>query len=121
MHRVLVLVISAALLLAACAPALPAVPTITPVVIDLNQLYANPWTLVAFGDPNNPTVIQQGSNLTVEFASDGTLTGFGGCNNYSGTFQAATDGTMSIGPLATTRMACASQISAAEMMLGMFR
>ncbi len=101
-----------AVLLSACAPAVPTAtptPIVTPtqVVIDLNQLYANPWTLVAFGDPANPTVVQAGTNLTAAFAADGTLSGFGGCNNYSGTYQAGTDGTMTIGPLASTAMACA--------------
>jgi heat shock protein HslJ len=102
-----------AILLSACAPGLP-VPaaTSTPVVIDLNQLYANPWALVAFGDPANPTVVQQGTNLTAVFAADGTLSGFGGCNNFSGTYQAETNGTMTIGPLASTAMACADSMDA---------
>ena len=49
---VLGFLLCAALLLSSCAPGL-AVPaaTPTPVVIDLNLLHANPWALVAFGDP----------------------------------------------------------------------
>jgi heat shock protein HslJ len=102
----------AAILLSACAPAVPVVPaaTPTPVVIDLNQLYANPWALVAYGDPTNPTVVQAGTSLTAVFAADGTLSGFGGCNNYSGTYQAGTDGAMTVGPLASTAMACADSM-----------
>ena len=103
----------AAILLAACAPVAPtftaptAAASPTPVVIDLNQLHANPWTLVAYGDPANPTVVQGVTSLTAQFAADGSLSGFGGCNNYSGTYQAGTDGTLKVGPLATTAMACA--------------
>lgn len=82
-------------------------PASTPVFVDVNQLYANPWVLVGYGDPANPTVIEEGLVITLEFVSDGQLGGFGGCNNYSGTFQAASDGTLAISPLATTRMACA--------------
>ena len=42
-------------------------------------------------------------NLT--FADDGTLSGFAGCNTYTGSFTL--DGSaIDIGPLATTRMAC---------------
>jgi heat shock protein HslJ len=101
------ILICIAILFSACTGVAPtAVPTLTPVVIDLNQLYANPWTLVAFGDPANPTVVQQGLNLTATFANDGTVSGFGGCNNFSGTYTAGTDGTMTIGPLANTAMAC---------------
>jgi heat shock protein HslJ len=80
----------------------------TPVVIDVNKLYANPWILVAYGDPANPTVVQGGIDLTLTFTSDGNLSGFGGCNSFSGTFQAAPDGSMSVGPLASTLMACAT-------------
>ncbi len=104
------------ILLAACttttptpAPTQPVVPTLAPttVVINLDQLYANPWILVAYGDPTNPTVVQGGSDLTLNFTSDGQVNGFGGCNNFSGPAQVATDGTITIGPLATTMMACA--------------
>jgi heat shock protein HslJ len=110
---ILGILLLAALLLSACAPNAPtfsaptAGSTPTQVVIDLNQLYANPWTLVAYGDPTNPTVVQGVTSLTAQFAADGTLSGFGGCNNFSGTYQAGTDGKLTVGPLATTAMACA--------------
>lgn len=106
-----------ALLLAACSsPTQTAAPiptntapppAPTQVVIDLNQLYANPWILVAYGDPANPTVVAGGVDLSAIFTADGQISGFGGCNSFSGPVQAATDGTMTIGPLATTLMACA--------------
>ena len=104
--QLLFILTCAAILFSACAPSAPPVPTATPVVIDLNQLYANPWTLVAFGDPANPTVVQQGLVLTAEFTPDGQVSGFGGCNTFSGTVQAGTDGTMTVGPLSSTLMAC---------------
>jgi heat shock protein HslJ len=88
-------------------PTSTATPAPTPVVIDVNQLYANPWILVAYGDPTNPTVVAGGVDLTANFSPDGQLSGFGGCNTFSGSAQVATDGTMTIGPLATTLMACA--------------
>jgi heat shock protein HslJ len=111
--RSLGILICLAVLFSACTPVAPtftaptAAASPTPVVIDLNQLHANPWTLVAYGDPANPIVVQGVTSLTAQFAADGSLSGFGGCNNYSGTYQAGTDGTMKIGPLATTAMACA--------------
>ena len=83
-------------------------PEPTPVVVDVNQLYANPWVLVGYGNPDNPSVIEEGTAITLEFTPDGLLSGFGGCNNYSSTFLAAQDGTLSISPLASTLMACPS-------------
>lgn len=50
-------------------------------------------------------------NLT--FADDGTLAGFGGCNTYSGSFT-VDDGSIDVGPLATTKMACAPPASDIE-------
>jgi heat shock protein HslJ len=75
-------------------------------VVDVNLLYANPWVLVGYGDPENPYVVEKGVNITAEFTPDGQISGFGGCNNYSGSYQAAPDGKFAVDPLATTRMAC---------------
>jgi heat shock protein HslJ len=46
------------------------------------------------------------TEVTAEFADDGTLSGSSGCNTYSGSYTVEGD-TVSIGPLASTRMACA--------------
>lgn len=50
--------------------------------------------------------------LTLTFNNDGTLTGFGGCNNYNGNYiltgQTTEFGkTITIGPIASTKMYCA--------------
>jgi heat shock protein HslJ len=103
LYRSLALLLSAAILLAACSPE---TPTPTPTVVDVNLLYANPWVLTGYGDPENPTVIEEGITITAEFTPDGQINGFSGCNNYSGSIQAAQDGTLTISPLTTTRMAC---------------
>ena len=105
LFRSLRIVFFAAILLAACSPTPPA-PTPTAPVIDVNLLYANPWLLVGYGDPENPTVVEEGLAITSEFTPDGQINGFAGCNNYSGTFQAAQDGTLAIPSLTSTLMAC---------------
>lgn len=45
------------------------------------------WTLVSYGDPNNPTTIhpQTLSDITAKF-SGGQITGSAGCNTYFGTY-----------------------------------
>jgi heat shock protein HslJ len=50
--------------------------------------------------------------ITITFNSDGTLSGFGGCNNYNANYvltgQTTEFGkTISIGPIASTKMYCA--------------
>jgi len=41
----------------------------------------------------------------VQFRSDGKLGGYSGCNRFTGTYT-HDDDTLTMGPLATTRMAC---------------
>ena len=50
---------------------------------------------------------------TIEFAAEGTVSGFAGCNTFSGSYT--TDGaTLTFGPMATTKMACERPGSAVE-------
>jgi heat shock protein HslJ len=50
---------------------------------------------------------------TIEFRADGTVTGFAGCNTYTGTFT-ADGGTLALGPLATTKIFCPRPAGAVE-------
>jgi heat shock protein HslJ len=50
---------------------------------------------------------------TIEFGTDGTVSGFAGCNTFSGTFT--TGGTtLTMGPLASTEIGCQRPASAVE-------
>ena len=49
----------------------------------------------------------------ISFAGSGRLFGFGGCNRISGTYEQH-DGQLTISPLATTRMACESDVMTRE-------
>ncbi len=54
-----------------------------------------------------------GTDVTATFATDGSVSGSGGCNTYSGTYT--TDGTkLSFGTLATTQMACGDAVNSQE-------
>ena len=58
------------------------------------------WSLVTIGGAPIP-----GSGITATFGEDGTVTGSGGCNDYTGPYTV--DGeSLSVGPLAATRMSC---------------
>lgn len=50
---------------------------------------------------------------TIHFQADGKVTGFASCNNFFGSFV-ATDKTLEIGPLGTTRKACPEPIMQQE-------
>jgi heat shock protein HslJ len=51
--------------------------------------------------------------LTASFGADGAFTGFGGCNNLTGSYEATAD-TLSITGLASTQKACAEDVSNLE-------
>lgn len=71
------------------------------------DLAGSSWDLLAY---NNGTGGFQSAVIdfavTLLFAGDSTLSGSGGCNSYSGTWEVQ-DGSIAIGPVAATLMACA--------------
>lgn len=52
----------------------------------------------------------------VQFGSEGRVSGFGGCNRFTGTFV-QNGAELRIGPLAATRMACPEDVMKLEMKL----
>jgi heat shock protein HslJ len=67
------------------------------------------WDLVEMG----PTADFARIVPTIEFGADGTVSGFAGCNTFSGSYT--TDGDrLVLGPLATTEMGCERPASAVE-------
>ena len=61
--------------------------------------------LLGYGDAGNPTIVEPGTNVTVQFAEDNSLNGFGGCNSFFGPYELTGD-QIKIGPLGSTMMAC---------------
>ena len=54
-----------------------------------------------------------GTTLTADFGKDGTLSGNSGCNTYSGGYKVNGD-QITIGPLASTMMACSDPVGVME-------
>ena len=67
------------------------------------------WNLADMG----PTADFDHLQPTIEFTADGAVSGFAGCNTFSGSYS--TDGSaLTFGPVATTEMACQRPVSAVE-------
>jgi heat shock protein HslJ len=85
----------------------------TEVAISANLVLPSEWTLNSIGGVE----LIPGTTITVQFAG-GLLTGFGGCNNYTGGYTAVDngDGTYSVTvfDLVTTGMACPEEIMVQE-------
>ena len=71
-------------------------------------LHETAWKLNSYNDGQGALVtVLAGSEVTAHFAEDGTLSGFAGCNNYTTSYNLDGDN-ISIGPIASTLMACDS-------------
>ena len=66
------------------------------------------WTVINYNNGNEAVVgMIAGSEVTLNFGTDGTVSGSAGCNRYTGGYQAENQ-TLKVGQLATTMMMCAS-------------
>ncbi len=73
---------------------------------------AGTWRLVQYGDPNAPTAVIEGSEITLTFETSG-LNGNGGCNGYGGSF--VFEGTtLTVSDVISTLMACADDTVTAQ-------
>ena len=67
------------------------------------------WTVTGYNTGTEAvTSVILDSEITLQFADDGSVAGNAGCNQYSGGYTVGEDGadSITIGPLAVTQMAC---------------
>jgi heat shock protein HslJ len=65
------------------------------------------WQVTAYNNGQQAVVsVRAGSTITMAFMPEGRISGSGGCNSYSGSYT-ANAGQLKVGPVATTRRACA--------------
>lgn len=72
------------------------------------------WVVTGYNNGKEAVVSPpEGVELTADFAPDGTVSGHGGCNTFSGGYS-YTDTTIAIGPLLQTMMSCGDEKDAVE-------
>jgi heat shock protein HslJ len=65
------------------------------------------WEVISYNNGQQAvTSVLAGTTITAQFGKDGTLSGNSGCNDYSGLYT-VTGNQIKIGPLGSTRKACA--------------
>jgi heat shock protein HslJ len=70
------------------------------------DLSGTSWEATGFNNGKQAVIgMLTGTTLTADFGKDGTLSGNAGCNTYSGAYKVNGD-QITIGPLASTMMAC---------------
>lgn len=71
-------------------------------------LAGSSWMVTSFNNGNQAVVgVIADTEMTAVFGADGSLTGSGGCNNYTTSFT-TTENSITIAPAASTMMACES-------------
>jgi heat shock protein HslJ len=96
------LVFALFVLLSACASE----PVATQPVSENGQELENThWQLVSFDSTDSETPVVDGTELTLNFDSDGQATGSAGCNSYGGVYRVE-QGQLTIAEVVSTLMAC---------------
>lgn len=71
-----------------------------------DPLSGTSWVATGINNGNQAVVSPaSGTTITAQFSADGQMSGNGGCNDYSASFTAA-NGSLVIGPVASTQKAC---------------
>jgi heat shock protein HslJ len=73
-----------------------------------NELANTSWLLVSFGATGSDMPVLEGTTITLEFESATQLGGSGGCNSYGADYTAQ-NGTISVGEVVSTLMACVEE------------
>lgn len=73
-----------------------------------NKLAGTEWKLVSFGAVGAPSIIVEGTTVTIKFGTDGKAGGTGGCNSYGGDYQARGDN-LTLTKIISTKRACVAQ------------
>jgi heat shock protein HslJ len=91
-----------ALAAAGCASRDAAAPSGSAGTPSLATLVGVTWTLVSLGGEPVP----QGTRSPTIAFDGARVAGLGGCNRYTGQIQETAPGTVAVGPVASTKMAC---------------
>lgn len=78
----------------------------------VEQLSASAWRLTNIGEMK----IDNDSEMFVQFAADGRLTGHGGCNNFFSRYRLE-ENKIHVDPISVTRKSCASDVISLELSL----
>jgi heat shock protein HslJ len=83
--------------------------TVTPAAADPARLQGREWRVLTVSGERPPAAARIG----IAFLPEGRIAGRSGCNRFTGRAEIGA-GTISVGPLAGTRMACPPPLMAAE-------
>lgn len=78
---------------------------------DAAQIVGQALILISYRDVTGAlTPPLTGTKITAKFEQDGQLSGFAGCNTYTSSYQAGSNQSLTLGPIATTMKSCTEPI-----------
>ncbi len=78
-------------------------------------LEGTPWTATGISNENRPVASSATvTTITAEFGKDDSLSGFGGCNNYTSTWTTTAPNRLTIGPVGSQLTACPQDVMDTE-------
>lgn len=81
----------------------------------LASLAGTSWTATGINNGKEAVVSDDTTAaVTAQFGEDGSLTGSGGCNTYTASWEASGSDSLTISPVASTKKACAEDVMATE-------
>jgi heat shock protein HslJ len=101
-------------------------PVATPITPAVPLALSRDWVVTTIGIQDGTAITYPTTQITLTFNQDGTLAGYGGCNNYNGPFtitgQTLPKGTaFTVGPLVTTKKVCPVYSSQENTYLGILQ
>lgn len=78
------------------------------------------WSLLSYGDADNPTYALSEVNTSIQFNSDHTFGGNVGCNIFGGDWKPTIDGGVSFSNIISTEMYCEETWEQESAVLGLF-
>lgn len=79
------------------------------------EMLGKTWNLVSLQASGQPAQDTRGKGLTIQFGADGNVSGSGGCNNFSATYETTGAGALTIKqPIAATAKACEDAVDTLE-------
>jgi heat shock protein HslJ len=73
---------------------------------DPAKLPGQVWILASYGPHGDDSAVLAGTTITMNFESNNTVNGTGGCNDYSAAYKAKAGGSLTVWNLMSTKVQC---------------
>jgi len=95
-------------------------PDNTPKNYQFPEIEGKKWEVISL-EINGDTRKPMGDDIPTMMIEEGKISGNAGCNNYNGSVQLSSDGSMSVGQLASTKKICQNKMTKEQQFLDLLQ